>query len=73
MPVHSNSHKSKAHKRESASESRRHAKAKGRRTRRATEASEAVVSSFAKKLKDGKNVGSMFLAVVETAPWRRTI
>lgn len=68
MPTHSNSHKSKGHKRESAAESRKHAKVKGRKTRRATESSNLVVSEYAKKLREGKNVGAMFLAVVESAP-----
>jgi hypothetical protein len=68
MPTHSNSHKSKGHTRESAAQSRKHAKAKGRKTRRATESSQAVVSEYAKKLREGKNVGAMFLAVVESAP-----
>ena len=54
MPTHSNSHKSKGHKKESAAQSRKHAKAKGRKTRRATESSQAVVSEYAKKLREGK-------------------
>lgn len=69
MPKHSEgARKAQAHKRESAAESRSHAKKKGRKTRRATESSQAVISEYSRKLREGKNVGAMFLGVVETAP-----
>jgi hypothetical protein len=68
MPTHSNSHKSKGHKGESAAQRAKHAKTRGKKMHRATESSNLVVSEYTRKLREGKNVGAMFLAVVESAP-----
>lgn len=69
MPKHSEgARKSQAHKRESAAESRAHAKKKGRKTRRAMESSRAVLASYEEKLQKGEPVGAMFLGEVTSAP-----
>lgn len=69
MPTHSEgARKSQAHKRESAAESRAHAKKKGRKTRRATESSRTALATYEEKLKKGESVGAMFLAKVTSAP-----
>ena len=67
MPKHSEGHKSKGTKREKA------AKSRGQKTRhgkkmRATQSSRAVVAEYSRKIRNGENVGAMFLAEVLTAP-----
>jgi hypothetical protein len=69
MPKHSEgARKAQGHKRESAAESRAHAKKKGRKTRRATESSRVALERYEEKLKRGESVGAMFLAEVTSAP-----
>lgn len=69
MPKHSEgARKSQAPKRESAAESRAHAKHKSKATRKATQASNSAVSRYEEKLKKGESVGAMFLAEVTSAP-----
>ena len=58
----------KPRRRESAAESRVHAKKKGKKTRKATESSRMALASYEEKLKKGESVGAMFLAEVTSAP-----
>lgn len=67
MPAHSEGHKSKGSKREKA------AKSRGQKTRhgkkmRATHSSRAAVTEYSRKIRNGENVGAMFVAEVLTAP-----
>jgi hypothetical protein len=69
MPTHSEgSRKSQVHKRESAAESRAHAKKKGRKTRKAMQASNSAITKYEEKLEKGESVGAMFIAKVTSAP-----
>jgi hypothetical protein len=58
----------KPHRRESAAESRAHAKKKGRKTRKAIQASDSAIAKYEEKLEKGESVGAMFLAKVTSAP-----
>lgn len=67
MPAHSEGHKSKGSKKEKAAKSRGQKTRQGKKGR-ATRSSRAIVAEYSQKLKNGKNVGAMFLAEVLTAP-----
>ena len=67
MPAHSEGHKSKGSKKEKAAKSRGQKTRQGRKGR-ATRSSRAIVAEYSQKLKNGQNVGAMFLAEVVTAP-----
>ena len=67
MPTHSEGHKSKGSKKEKAAKSRGQKTRQGKKGR-ATRSSRAVVSEYTQKLKNGENVGAMFLAKVTSAP-----
>lgn len=69
MPKHSEgARKPQSSRRESAAETRSHAKQKSKATRKATQASNSAVARFEEKLKKGESVGAMFLAEVTSAP-----
>jgi len=67
MPKHSEGHKSKGSKKEKAAKSRGQKTRQGKRGR-ATRSSRAIVAEYSQKLKNGKNVGAMFLAEVTSVP-----